>query len=264
MPREYKSIHALNQLPSEEKRDTYLRLVPMQIFTRFGIDRHTLLNRDGECVVDLIASSHAGFTIIEVRRRPGDRDCIFFLELADTSFSQVEITFLIINDPDAERFNTDLDEAGRRTKFGTARRNIPEEIRAMEAGLAPGQVRRGLGLMQEFMALASDFCRDMGHDMIVAEPLAYHNAITFERAGFNYMRGKKKMEEITRGFREGGELYKRLDSSTPFRRKGMESTVRGRSWAIHDGILNEHWKDVEMYLNLDRAGTVDTFPGGAY
>lgn len=258
------SVHSLNQIETGDKEHIYKRLIPAELFTRFEIDRDTFLNKQGEHIANFICPKQAGFAIIEVRLHPEDKDCIFFLEIADTSFSQVEISFLIMNDPYAERFNTDIDEAGRRTKFGTARRNIAEEVRAMEAGLAPGQVRKGPGLMAGFIELARSFFKEMRHDMIVVEPLAYHNAIAFERYGFSYMRGKKKVEEINRGFQPGGELFKLLDGSTPFRRKGVETTVKGRSWAIHDGILGEPWRGVEMYLNLDKPAEINTFPDAVY
>ncbi len=258
------SIHALNQLDPEVKERVYSLLIPDRIFEMFSIDRLDFRNPQGERVVKFIAPRQAGFAIIEVRENPEDRDCIFFLEVADTAFFKVEITFLIINDPRSPRFNTDIDDAGRRTKFGTARRNISEEIKAMQAGLAPGQVRRGLRMLKDFLPLALGFVSAMGHDMLVAEPLAYHDAIIFEHYGFNYIRGRKKMEEIHREFQPGGELYRRLDGSTPFRMPGAEKTVRGRSWAIHDGILGEAWKDVEMYRNVDRPANICTFPGWVY
>lgn len=258
------NIHALNQLPGEVKERVYSLLVPDKIFSTFGIDAAAFTNPAGERVVNFVTPRQAGFAIIEVRERPDDHDCIFFLEIADTPFFKIEITFLIINDPRSPRFNTDIDDAGRRTKFGTARRNVPEEVRAMEAGLAPGQVHKGLHLLRDFMPLVLEFISAMGHDMLVAEPLAYHDAIIFERYGFNYIRGKKKMEEIDAGFRPGGSLHAKLDGSTPFRRPGAEKTVRGRSWAIHDGILGEPWGDVEMYRAVDHAADICTFPGWVY
>ena len=258
------NIHALNQLDAAVKEKVYSLLIPDKVFHFLGIDRSSLLNRRGERAVRLTAPRQAGFAIVEVRDRPDDRDCVFFLEIADTPFFKVEITFLIVNDPTAPRFNTDIDEAGRRTKFGTTRRNLEEEVRAMEAGLAPGQVRRGLRLLKDFMPTVLRFLSAMDQDMLVAEPIAYHDAIIFESHGFNYVRGKKKMEEIHRGFQPGGELHAKLDGSTPFRRPGAEKTVRGRSWAIHDGILGESWKDVEMYRPVDGPVPVCTFPGWVY
>jgi len=103
----------------------------------------------------------------------------------------------------------------------------------------------------------------MGQDMVIAEPLAYNNAIIFESYGFNYVRGRRKMEEINAGFQPGGELFEKLDGSTPFRRPGMEKTVRGRAWAIHDGILGEPWRGIEMYRGM-RPADVCTFPGWVY
>jgi len=257
------NIHDLNQLEDHAKERLYGLLVPGKVFDLFGIDRETFTNPRGEKVVEVKAFPHSTFAVIEVRENPGDRDCIFYLEIEDTPFYKIEINFLIINDPRAPRFDTDVDELGRRTKFATVRRNIPEEIRAMEAGLAPGQVRRGLRLLKDFVAIAEGFIAAMGQDMVIAEPLTYNTAILFEYYGFNYIRGRRRMEEIHAGFQPGGELYKRLDGSTPFRKPGMEKTVRGRAWAIHDGILGEPWRGIEMYRTREPAG-ICTFPGWVY
>jgi hypothetical protein len=96
------------------------------------------------------------------------------------------------------------------------------------------------------------------------EPLAYHNAILFERLGFNYVQGRRKMQWIHLGFQPDGLLYERLDGSTPFRQPDAWRTIRGRSWAIHDGILGEPWHGIKMYKRVGRHAGVDTFPGGEY
>ncbi len=259
----HRNIHDLNQLDEERKERLYSLLIPDRVFEMFGIDRDALTNHDGDRVVDLKASARSTYAIIEVREYLGDLDCIFYLEIEDTAFFKIDINFLIINDPHAPRFDTDIDAMGRRTKFATVRRNIPEEIRAMEAGLAPGQVRQGLRLFGDFVPIANAFIASMGQDMIIAEPLAYNNAIVFETYGFNYIRGRRKMVEINEGFQQGGELYERLDGSTPFRQPGMEKTVRGRSWAIHDGIMGEPWRGIDMYRALKPAD-VCTFPECVY
>jgi len=258
------NIHAINQLDMAVKERVYSLLIPDRIFELFNIDRTTFLNAQGDRALKTTAPRQTGFAIVELREHPGDRDCVYFLEIADTPFFKVEITFLIINDIRSPRFNTDIDDAGRRTKFGTARRNRAEELRAMQAGLAPGQVHRGLSMLKDFMPLVLQFISSMGQDMLVAEPLAYHDAIIFERYGFNYVRGRKKMDYIDSAFRPGGELHARLDGSTPFRRPGAEKTVRGRSWAIHDGVLGEPWKDIEMYRSINSPAKICTFPGGIY
>ena len=259
----HRNIHDLNQLDEERKERVYSLLIPDKVHDMFGIDRTTLTNPDGDRVVDIKAPSRSTFAIIEVREYPGDQDCIFCLEIEDTAFFRIDINFLIINDPRAPRFDTDIDATGRRTKFATVRRNIPEEIKAMEAGLTPGQVRKGLRMFGDFVPIATTFVSSMGQDMIIAEPLAYNNAIVFENYGFNYIRGRRRMTEIDEGFQPGGELYERLDGSTPFRQPGMEKTVRGRSWAIHDGILGEPWRGIDMYRPLKPAD-VCTFPECVY
>ncbi|MDY6795964.1 MAG: hypothetical protein SWK76_11930 [Actinomycetota bacterium] len=43
----------------------------------------------------------------------------------------------------------------------------------------------------------------------------------------------------------------------------MDKTMRDRSWAIHDGILGEPWRGIEMYRSLKPAD-VCTFPGCVY
>ena len=54
------------------------------------------------------------------------------------------------------------------------------------------------------------------------------------------------MEDLDRRFRDG-DLAGRLDGST-FRPLDAGRTVRGRSWAIHDGILGEPWPELHMAL----------------
>ena len=181
-----------------------------------------------------------------------------------TRLNQIEVLLFIVNDPAGERFATDLDWQGRRTKFGTFRRNIPEEVRAMQAGLTPGQVRQGLRVSRSLVPLLESFVLRLSHDYYLMEPMAYHNAILFERQGFNYVQGLRKMQWINEAFQPGGQLHAALDGSTPFRQSDAWQTVRGRSWAIHDGILGEPWHGVRMYKQVGKHAGVDTFPGGTY
>jgi hypothetical protein len=131
----------------------------------------------------------------------------------------------------------------------------------MQAGLAPGQVRRGLKLTRKLIPLFETFVSRLGHQIFFLEPLAYHNALLFERYGCAYSQGRAKMEWINREFVPGGVLYLRLDGSTPFRRSGAERTIRGRSWAIHDGLLGEPFGDVHMYKRVGVLAGLCTFPG---
>jgi hypothetical protein len=181
-----------------------------------------------------------------------------------TGYNDVELALLIISDPRSERFHVDRDPEGRDTRLGTAGRNVPEEVRAMHAGLAPGQTRRGLRLLREAVRLVEEFVGWMGHDLFLLEAMFYHNAILYERYGFGYAVGREAMERIHRDFQPGGELTGRLDGSTPFRQPGAERTVRGRSWAIHDGILGEPWRAPRMYKRVGVDQGVTTFPGAVW
>ncbi len=87
----------------------------------------------------------------------------------------------------------------------------------------------------EIMELVESFLTRLNIHLVYGYPYAYHNAIELERIGYFYGTGKELMVEIDQGFQPGGKLFNRLDGSTPFRQPGMEKTIRGRSWAIHDG-----------------------------
>jgi hypothetical protein len=152
-----------------------------------------------------------------------------------------------------------VDSSGNDNCFTTLGRNIPEETRAMRAGLYPNQACRGLRMFGEFFSIFERFVDSLSMDMIVAEPLTYDNAIRYEKYGFDYLNGRRLMEQIDREFAPGGQLKARLNGSTPFRRPGMESSVHGRSWAIHDGIMDEPWEDVRIYKLVGVDAAVNTF-----
>jgi len=254
------SLSDINGLPREEKEMIYAALIPEEIFADYGIDRETFCGRDGERKVRFIAPQGLGLLRVEVRLHRGDRDPLFFVEIADTPYRQIELSFCLVNDPAAPRFNIDIDENGRDNCFGTLRRNIPEELRAMAAGLSPNQVRLGLHLFSPFFHRFERFVASLGIATIVAEALSYNNAIRYERYGFDYITGKQLMRWIDREFRPGGELHRRLDASSPFLRPGMELSVRGRSWAIQDGILRRPWDGVKIYKVPGVDAGIDTFP----
>jgi len=258
------SLSQLNDFPEPIKEGIYRSLLSPSLLDRYGIDRETLCDARGNRLVTF--NCPAGTSLVEVDVRPEFEfpDPLLYLELADTRLNQIEVMLFIVNDPAGERFATDLDWQGRRTKFGTFRRNIPEEVRAMQAGLTPGQVRQGLRLSRSLVPLLENFVMRLSHDYYLMEPMAYHNAILFERQGFNYVQGLRKMRWIHAAFQAGGQLNQALDGSTPFRQPDAWKTVRGRSWAIHDGILGEPWHGVRMYKQVGKHAGIDTFPDGEY
>jgi hypothetical protein len=258
------SIYEINVMPEAERAALVSILIPPSLLTRFSIDPGTFRNGAGKPCVKLTCPENMPFLQIDVRRDPGDRDAAYFLDVSNSSFGQMEISFIIVNDPDGDRFDIDRDAGGLDTYFGTARRNIPEEVRAMDAGLAPGQVRRGLRIMRDMVVAWDAFFARVGHKFYFLEPLSYNSAILYEQNGFQYIKGKERMLWIDREFGSGGELRGRLDGSTPFRRAENARTVRGRSWAIHDGILGEPWESPKMYKTIGVHAGVSTFSGDGY
>ena len=254
------SLRDISFLDGAEKEKIYSKLIPLRLYDLLGIKHGNFSNASGGTKIRFIAPHGLGIMRIEVRMCPDDQDMVFFLELSDTHYRQMELSFCIINDVTAPRYDVDKDESGKDNCFASKGRNIPEEIRAMEAGLSPNHTHHGLKMFKEVFTLLELFVDSLGMEMIVAEPLTYDNAIRYEKYGFDYIIGKRLMWDINEGFKPGGILFKRLDNSTPFRRPEMASTVFGRSWSIHDGIMDEPWDDVRIYKMIGQSADINTFP----
>jgi GNAT superfamily N-acetyltransferase len=259
-----KGIRQINQLPVEEREAIYRRLIPPRVVELLALDPVTGRDTQGNRLVSYLCPPDQGFVRIEVRRHLRDEDCVFLVKLTQPTDEILEIAFLIVNDLQTERFDVDRDPAGNPVGILSGVRNPGEESRAMRAGLAPGQVRRGLRLFRQVLPLVEAFATELGKQQISAEALFYHHAILYERYGFGYLTGRDRLEEIHRGFQPDGPLSRRLDGSTPFRPPDAGGTVRGRSWAIHDGILGEPWRIPRLYKIVGQAMVMPTFPNPVY
>jgi hypothetical protein len=189
---------------------------------------------------------------------------MLYLNMTDTFNQQLLVLLVVVNDLDTPRFNIDIDEHGNSTHLGTTGRNLVAEKAAMTAGLAPGQIRRGLRSFKQAVPIFERFVKNMNHDLFLIEPLAYHNAIVFERYGFSYIRGQREMTSIDREFRPGGELHAKLTNERDFRHQDAWKTIRGRSWAIHDGILGHPFTGFQMYKRIGIDAGVNTFPDAVW
>lgn len=251
------TIGGINKLPEDEKRAIYARYIPKELTEKFNLpplyDRKDLLQ----------FRFAAGSSDVEMRlyHQPGFPDPVLYAHLTDTMNGQIHVLLYILNDPAAPRFDVDRMADGSPTRFGTLQRNLEAEKAALDYGLAPGQVRRGLRLLPAATTAFEEFITSLGHDMYFVEPLYYHNAVIFERYGFAYQMGKRRMEAIHAGFQEEGELHRGLDNSNPFRPSRAENSIRLRSWAIHDGILGEPFTDVTMYKRIGKHANINTTPG---
>ena len=124
--------------------------------------------------------------------------------------------------------------------------------------------RRGLRMLRGSTEAFEAFVTRLGHDIYFIEPLQYHNAVVFERYGFAYQQGRRWMQSLHTRFSESGDLPQKLDGSTPFRMRDAARSIRGRSWAIHDGLLGEPYTGVTMYKRVGMHAGVETFPGGVW
>ena len=251
------TIGSINKLPESEKRAIYARYIPKELIEKFRLPE---LAHNKELLQFHFAS---GSSDVEMRlyHQVGFEDPILYAHLTDTMNGQIHVLLYILNDPEAARFDVDKMPDGSPTRFGTLKRNIEAERAAMAYGLAPGQVRRGLRLLQPATTAFAEFVTSLGHDMYYVEPLYYHNAVIFERYGFAYQMGRRQMEAIHAGFQEGGELQQRLGDSNPFRSSRAANSIRLRSWAIHDGILGEPFTHVTMYKRVGKSANISTTPG---
>lgn len=259
------SIREINGLPDQEKHNIYKKLLPDWLFTEYGIDKKTLrIAVDNQPIVTFRCPAGSRAMELIVKRRSSDFDPMLYLNMADTFNNQLLVLLVIVNDPDATRYNIDFDEHGNPTHFGTTTRNKVAELEAMRAGLSPGQVRKGLRKFRDMVPLFEEFVSSIGHNIFFIEPLAYTNAIMFERYGFNYLHGYQEMVRINAEFQPGGELYRRLTSDNPFRPREAWKSVRGRAWAIHDGILGHPFTGFQMYKHIGRHANINTFPNAKW
>lgn len=254
------TIGRINLLPHAEKREYYLLLVPDELIDRFYLSPD-LIDNQGRDLLKIKCPKGSSSVELKLFHKIDFPDPVAYLHLTDTLSGRIRVLLYIINNPNSPRFNVDRLPDGTPTKFGTKHRNLEAEKAAMEAGLAPGQIRAGLRLFTPSMAAFEKFIQSLHQDIYFLEPLFYHTAVMFERHGFTYEKGARRMGEIHQGFEPGGGLAKRLDGSTPFRSPKAAKSIRLRSWAIHDGILDEPFSEISMYKSVGAHFNIDTTPG---
>lgn len=252
------SIAGINKLPLSQKREIFTRLIPASLLERFNLSPF-MVDTQGRDLLSIRGNPDSQSLELSIYHLHGFVDPILYCHLADTLTGQLHVLLYIMNDPASPRFDVDKMPDGTPTKFGTISRDLDAERKAMEAGLYPGQVRRGLNMLAEAVAAFDQFVDSLGHDMYFIEPLYYHNAIIFERYGFKYQSGRRRMQQIHLDFIQDQSLKDKLGSN-PFRHPEAVSSIFYRSWAIHDGILAEPFDNITMYKVLGKKFDVETAP----
>lgn len=257
------SIAAVNKLPEAEKRSIYARFIPPALLERFGLST-AMLDAAGQELARFTFAPGSTDITLDLRHQADAPDPLLYAHLTDTMNGQIYMLLYILNDPDSPRFDVDRMPDGTPTQFGMSCRNLPAEEQSLAAGLAPGQVRRGLGMLRESVEAFESFVASLGHRVYFIDPLYYHNAVIFERYGFAYQKGRRRMQAYHQSFSPGGEIRLKLDGSSPFRQPWMGDSVRGRSWALHDGVAGEPFTEVTMYKRLGEHAAMETFVGGVW
>lgn len=257
------SIAGINMLPWEEKLAIYSRFIPNELMEAFSIPS-SFADESGNVLLSISCDEGSSDVEVDLRHQFGAEDPLLYAHLTDTMNGQIHVLLYVVNDPTSPRFDVDRLPDGTPTRFGVLARNSEAEVAAMQAGLAPGQVRRGLRLLKHSTLAFEMFVHSLGHDLFFVEPLFYHNAVVFEHYGMAYVKGHQLMQRINADFQDGGELHAKLDNSTPFRIPEHAQSIRGRSWALHDGILGHPYSDVTMYKRVGKHAGIETFPGAIW
>ena len=253
------TLGGINLLPDAQKREIYNQMVPKELLERFHIPG--LDSAEADAYVKFRFAPGTSSMEIYLYHQPDFPDPLLYGHLTDTLNGQIHILLYILNNPDSPRFDVDRMPNGSATRFGTLQRNLPAEEAAMKAGLAPGQVRRGLRMLAPAIEAFERFVSSLQNSIYFVEPLYYHNAIIFERYGFNYQVGHRLMDEIQQGCGKDGKFRALLNGTSPFRTEAAAHSIRLRSWAIHDGLLGEPFTNVTMYKHVGKAAGISTCGG---
>ncbi len=245
------TIAGLNQLPEDEKRATYAKIIPPELLELFSISPE-LQDADGHDLLVLNCSPGSPSAELALYHQRQAQDPILFGHITDTIHGQIHILLYGMNDVHSTRFDVDRLPDGTKTNFGTNQRNLDAELKALKAGLAPGQIYRGPHLFRESLRQFEHFASCMGQELFFVEPLYYHVAVIFEKFKFHYQTGRRFMERIQSGFSPGGDLLPLLSEDKPFRSPAAASQIRLRSWAVHDNILAKPFTGVTMYKYVER------------
>jgi hypothetical protein len=259
------SLREINALSEARKVAIYKTLIPDWLLLSALDSSEVKVSLTGILDIEIDCPATSRSVEISVNLKgAGVTDPLLYLHLVDTFNQQIMVLLMVANDLNSPRFDVDLNDHGSSTRLGTIGRNLEAELQSMRAGLAPGQIRSGLRIFKQAVPVFEAFVQRIGHQLYFIEPLMYHNAILFERHGFNYLHGFKEMVRINSEFQRGGELYQRLDGSTPFRIPILRETIRGRSWAIQDGILGHSYTGFQMYKHVNQHSRIDTFPNAKW
>ncbi|MBK7470601.1 MAG: hypothetical protein IPI73_08210 [Betaproteobacteria bacterium] len=131
------------------------------------------------------------------------------LELADNNINGFELNFISLHGTDGPALHVDRDAEGNQTHFGTVRRNLWPEERAMHAGTARSNCGATWAPRSSCSTSSSFSWRSPRTRRILwnprpTPPPGCPSAADLSTA---YVRGHKLMNDIQREFQPGGRLH---------------------------------------------------------
>ena len=120
------TLAGLNELPADQKRETYSQIIPPQLLDLYNISPD-LRDQEGRDLFQLNCDPGSPDAELALFHEAGAPDPIIFGHLTDTIHGQIHILLYGMNDVHSPRFNVDRMPNGSRTNFGTNQRNLEEE-----------------------------------------------------------------------------------------------------------------------------------------
>src|SRR5512134_262911 len=152
------TIGGINKLDEAEKRAIYARYIPQDLIRKFSLPDLA----DNRELLQFRFASGASDVEMSLYHQPGFHDPVLYAHLTDTMNGQIHVLLYILNDPASQRFDVDKLPDGTPTRFGILKRNVEAELAAMQAGLSPGQVRRGFRLARPATEAFEEFVTSLG------------------------------------------------------------------------------------------------------
>ena len=135
------TIAGLNQLPADQKRETYSQVIPPELLSQYQIPQN-LIDAHGHDLFIMDCPADSSSAELALYHEAGAVDPVLFGHITDTIHGQIHILLYGMNDVLSPRFDVDRLPDGTKTSFGTNQRNLAAEQNALQAGLAPGQIYR--------------------------------------------------------------------------------------------------------------------------
>ncbi len=111
------TIAGLNQLPDDLKRDTYQKIIPVELTEMFNL-RDDFRDPQGNNLLKLLCPSGSSDAEIALYPNTEAQDPILFGHITDTIHGQLHILLYGMNDVNSTRYDVDRLDDGSKTGFG--------------------------------------------------------------------------------------------------------------------------------------------------